>query len=575
LTDLATAGRRLRRGRVLSAVLALLAAPWHFLTAFRVFISRGPLLLALSYPLYSTGVANKDAFPFSLGISLGLVGAALLVRWIMAGLGVPERLRNRIGYTLAGLTLVIFWLLPFDFFRSDLNVNINMFFLSGMMLMLGGIWTVMYNVDLLLGAALRVLGGLGRLAPVVKTAVTYPLQQRFRTGMTLFMFSLVIFSLMVQAVLIGSFGSQGLNLNAGAGGYQVWGNVSTSNPIHGVNARIAADPTLRGRITAAGGVGELGVTLRQTGPKGTDSTDDTAAIGDDSYLASTRYPLHIRAMGYTTDAQVWLAVRTHPGYAVVRSNLVTVGSQSGFIKGITYDTKGFTPVQLQMEDMRSGTLIPITIIGVIDDAGAPSLGTGADVFTSQGTLVAAHDAPVPADLYFFRVAPGHDVHQAALALGSSFLPNGLDVKEAQAVYDQNRSMEVGFNNMLEGFMALGLVVGIAALGVIATRSVVERRQQIGMLRALGFQRSMIRNSFLMESGFVAVTGTLIGTVLGLLLGHQVVTYFAKTDPGLTVSIPWVQVGLIVVGAYAASLLTTYLPARQASRIFPAEALRYE
>jgi ABC-type lipoprotein release transport system permease subunit len=35
------------------------------------------------------------------------------------------------------------------------------------------------------------------------------------------------------------------------------------------------------------------------------------------------------------------------------------------------------------------------------------------------------------------------------------------------------------------------------------------------------------------------------------------------------------VGLIVLGAYAASLLTTYLPARQASRVFPAEALRYE
>jgi putative ABC transport system permease protein len=124
-------------------------------------------------------------------------------------------------------------------------------------------------------------------------------------------------------------------------------------------------------------------------------------------------------------------------------------------------------------------------------------------------------------------------------------------------------------------MALGLVVGIAALGVIATRSVVERRQQIGMLRALGFQRRMVRNSFLLESSFVAVLGTLIGAVLGLSLAYQLVNYFIKTAPGLHFVIPWVELVLIVVGAYAASLLTTYLPARQASQVFPAEALRYE
>ncbi|MDB5057695.1 MAG: hypothetical protein JWO59_1167, partial [Chloroflexi bacterium] len=39
--------------------------------------------------------------------------------------------------------------------------------------------------------------------------------------------------------------------------------------------------------------------------------------------------------------------------------------------------------------------------------------------------------------------------------------------------------------------------------------------------------------------------------------------------------PWAQLALIVVGSYLASLLTTYLPARQASQVFPAEALRYE
>jgi ABC-type lipoprotein release transport system permease subunit len=45
--------------------------------------------------------------------------------------------------------------------------------------------------------------------------------------------------------------------------------------------------------------------------------------------------------------------------------------------------------------------------------------------------------------------------------------------------------------------------------------------------------------------------------------------------GLTYQVPWVNIVVVVVVAYVASLLTTYLPARQAAKIYPAEALRFE
>jgi len=124
-------------------------------------------------------------------------------------------------------------------------------------------------------------------------------------------------------------------------------------------------------------------------------------------------------------------------------------------------------------------------------------------------------------------------------------------------------------------MGLGLVVGIAALGVVATRAVVERRQQIGMMRAIGFKRRMVQTTFLVESSFVAILGTVLGVVLGLVLARNLVTSMAKGNPGLSLVIPWTQIGVIVLIAYLASLLTTYLPAWQASRVYPAEALRYE
>jgi len=579
LGDLRNAGRRLRRGRLLGALRSLFAVPWHLLTAFRVFISRGPILLIAGYLLLSLGISNKQLFPFDLGISLLLIGSALLLRWILGGLHVPDPIRNRLSYSLAGLSLIALWLLPFDFFRSDLQFGIEMFVLCGIMLTLGGVWTAMYNVDLLVGGLLLISGGIGRLTPVLRTAVTYPMQNRFRTGMTLFMFSLVMFALVVQAVIIGSFGSEGLDLNRDLGGYQIYGQAGPSTPIWNAVSRASNNPNLHGRVSAAGGVGELSARLSQPNAHNQVSADTRVGIADGGYLASTRFTLHSRATGYATDRQVWDTLRTHPGYAVVDSSLVATkgggaGGSGGFrIHGFYYENTSFAPAKIQMLDKHTGRTIPLTVIGVLNQNADRFSFTS--LYTAQSTLRAAHDPiPAPTDIYF-RVVPGQNVHQTALAVGSAFLSSGLEVHEAQVEYDKMQSLMVGFNNLIEGFMALGLIVGIAALGVIATRSVVERRQQIGMLRAIGFKRAMVQATFLLESSFIAILASLVSMVLGVLLGIQVINYFGKTDPSLHLVIPWAEIVLIVLGAYVASLLTTFLPAWQASRIYPAEALRYE
>jgi putative ABC transport system permease protein len=143
-------------------------------------------------------------------------------------------------------------------------------------------------------------------------------------------------------------------------------------------------------------------------------------------------------------------------------------------------------------------------------------------------------------------------------------------------FAQAQALTRGILQLFQGFLALGLLVGIAALGVISTRTVVERRQQVGMLRAIGFQPFMIASTFLMESSFIALTGILVGATVGILLGQTLViaSYGAIAD-GRVFAIPWGQIGVIVLIAYGFSLLTTILPALQASRIYPAEALRYE
>jgi putative ABC transport system permease protein len=145
----------------------------------------------------------------------------------------------------------------------------------------------------------------------------------------------------------------------------------------------------------------------------------------------------------------------------------------------------------------------------------------------------------------------------------------------QKIAEENNALSRNFLYLMQAFMGLGLVVGIAAIGVIAFRTVVERRQQIGMLRAIGYKKSQVTLSFLMESSFVTLLGVLAGTGLGLLLAFFLVTGddFPAENP--TYYIPWTETIFIGALTVIASLAMTWIPARQAASVPTAEALRYE
>jgi putative ABC transport system permease protein len=128
---------------------------------------------------------------------------------------------------------------------------------------------------------------------------------------------------------------------------------------------------------------------------------------------------------------------------------------------------------------------------------------------------------------------------------------------------------------MQSFMGLGLFVGIAAVGVISFRSVVERRQQIGMLRAIGYTRGTVALSFLLESTFVAALGIASGIVLAVWLSYFLVTSDEFPTSDSSYAVPWSQIALISAFAFVASLVMTIIPSRQAAGVPIAEALRYE
>ncbi|MGB1099200.1 MAG: ABC transporter permease, partial [Poseidonia sp.] len=123
-----------------------------------------------------------------------------------------------------------------------------------------------------------------------------------------------------------------------------------------------------------------------------------------------------------------------------------------------------------------------------------------------------------------------------------------------------------------GYLALGLLVGVAGIGVVTVRNVSERKTTIGMLRAIGFRRRHVLRLFSVEVSWVAVLGLLNGLVIGY--GFHVMLYNAlwKAE-GAAFSFPWVSTMLLFLVAWGVVLLTTFIPVRRAAAVPPSAALR--
>jgi putative ABC transport system permease protein len=105
--------------------------------------------------------------------------------------------------------------------------------------------------------------------------------------------------------------------------------------------------------------------------------------------------------------------------------------------------------------------------------------------------------------------------------------------------------------------------------------VVERRQQIGMLRAIGYQSNSVALTFILESSFVALMGILSGVVGGVVVSRNLFTVGQFSGEGVEFSMPWGEVAVFVIVAFVVSLFMTWWPSRSASAVPVAEALRYE
>jgi len=161
----------------------------------------------------------------------------------------------------------------------------------------------------------------------------------------------------------------------------------------------------------------------------------------------------------------------------------------------------------------------------------------------------------------------------------------MESYRAMILAAQERQPEIyaGIEPMLNATVAvftvlIGFSALIAAIGMVNTLSlsVLQRTRELGLLRALGFDRRQLRRMIVVESAALTVAATLTGLVLGFgygWAGAQALLGGAQGMPGFVFpGIPWVMIGVLIVAAGVLTLVASIAPARRAMRVSPVAAL---
>ena len=146
-------------------------------------------------------------------------------------------------------------------------------------------------------------------------------------------------------------------------------------------------------------------------------------------------------------------------------------------------------------------------------------------------------------------------------------PGEVRVSRPSEALPAQRLTETSFNALFLGLGGVALLVGGVGVANTMVISVLERRREIGLRRALGASRRQVRGQFLAES----VLLSLLGGLVGVLAGVGVTAGYAMTRDWPSVFPPVALVGGVAVAAVVGALAGAY-PAMRAARLSPAEAL---
>lgn len=527
---------------VIGSVLGVAAG---FALAFGLFA----LLEALDLGLPSSGLEFTAAavyVPLIVGIVITVL-SALVPAWRAGKVAPVAAMRS--GLTSAnskvmtilfgaigGLGLVVGAVLAFFGTRQDETV------VGASLVGLGGFLIVICTFLVMPLLAPIIAGGIGRIigAPfgaIGTLASTNSGRNSWRTAAT-------AFSLTLGLALVATFGTFGASTKASID--DAFSNgISADLVVQGAGAENGMPMPLP-RETYADVEGARGVGSATALSYG-------SAIGEDgtpTFIAGVEGPMATATDASAVDGEV----QPEPGSAIVNE---TMAAERGWSVGD----------EIPLHDAQ-GAPITIPLTGIYENTDTMSgLALGAEAFarvvpTQQQTI----------QMIFVDAAEGEDIGAVQDTLVDAVSDNPVAVVQTMdEMVEQQAGLIDQLLNMI--YALLGLALIIAVLGIVNTLalSVIERKTELGMLRAIGTQRRQVRTAITLESTQIAIFGALIGAVMGTYIGWAFVS--SLSGEGISrVAIPWGTIAVVLIAAAVVGVVAALWPAYRAAKTSPLEAI---
>ena len=496
----------------------------------------------------NAGISGNSAVPTFIGPAVAFGSAVPLFSLLL-----PRRGVVAVAGALSGLWAIAAVAVVPDVFD---DAGLEMFVAQGVVLVAAGV-ALVSQADRAWAWVADRLADRGGLAS--RLALAYPLARRVRTGILLAMFSLVIFTMtFMSAISDANLAQAPAMAKEAAAGWDLWVDSSSTNPLPA--SALADDPDIDGTTTLVRGYADLSIQPADGG-KVIENSEPWAVTGyDESWLAPGVPELSERLDRFSSDRTALEAIASDPTLAVASDTLLEGDGPPGGGSLAIGD-------KVQAVDPQSGREQTFTLAAFVEnDWNWNGLMIGRDAATD---LLGTNGVE---NRMYVSVADGVDAEAVSERLTAQWIENGADASTfVAAVEDEMKEMQ-SILRLLQGYLGIGLLIGILGLGVVMVRAVRERRRQIGMLRAIGFSAGVVRRAFLAEAGFVAIQGIVLGIGLGLVVSYQMLQSDVFGEP-LPFTVPWLAVAVLLVVPGAGAMLAALAPAAQAARIEPAAALR--
>ena len=500
-----------------------------------------------------------------------------------------EAPRRTIGFI--GVLLLVWTGLPswIDPVRSGLTPNEFSFIIIGLVQVFAGVLVLAALAPLMIRSALRLASF--KSGAVVPVALSYPLHKPLRTAVVMGMFSITVFSVIVLSGYTLQFENYSSNfVEESEGEFELMLSSARSRPLQLESPVSEWDlqNTDVNQIDAVGRVYRAQAFIENN--EGERSPYILRGV-DRDFSEHGGLPLHLwdSSLGQSSE-EAWLNMQKQGDVVFVDASFGLESSLDGTNVGIFALKVGenITIIDSQQPSHRREVMVG----GILEQSSylfSAGIWMPAEPVIEQydGSLTRVYvsvsdDAQPSPDFdtdevrYFSAAGKTSSEREAATELAERLSldleKDGVDVSLIAEDVALIQALVLSILALFEGYLAIGLMIGIAGIGVVTYRSVSERRKHIGMLRALGFTRGMVARVHLIEVGWVSLLGIINGIVVGMMF-HVGLHSAIWESEGADLVLPWTTVFWVFFGGVFLVYLATLIPVRAVSKIQPSEALR--